>query len=384
LTTTGVRYKDIQAQLVCTGNRLEVTQLHAQSGEGRLDLTGEAESAGLTLRRLNLDLQMQQFTLIHTPALEAVVSATIALHGSLESMLATGTVTVSPARIQVGGKLVGGPDTVQPWQLTVDGVYGPGPQKSTPAAPVSVARQPAALPFLRADLQLEFPRNVWARGAGTAIELSGTLTVRKELREPFVLSGTLETVRGFASFYSGRHTLEQGRVTFTGTPDLNPVLDATLTRGVSGYAVSVHVSGRVQSPQLRLSSTPDLPQADIVTLLVLGKTTDRLTDAERSRISGRAQQIVGNVSAGELEQFLAKPLGLDALDIQTGEKLGNEKVSVGRYITQDIFLSYERQQGDETSNKVGVEYSINRHLKVRGSSSNTGDSALDVLWRIDY
>ena len=101
-------------------------------------------------------------------------------------------------------------------------------------------------------------------------------------------------------------------------------------------------------------------------MLVVGKTTDRLTDAERSRLSGHAQQIVGNVSAGELEQFLAKPLGLDTLDIQTGEKLGNEKVSVGRYITQDIFLSYERQQGEETSNKVGVEYSINRHLKVTG------------------
>ena len=384
LTTTGVRYKDIQVHLVCTGNHLEVTRLHAQSGEGTLDLTGEAESVGLTLQRLNLDLQMQQFTLIHTPALEAVVSATVALRGSLEAMLATGTVTVSPARVQLRGKLVGGPDTVQPWQLTVDGVYGPGPQKATPEAIAPAVRQPAALPFLRADLQLELPRNVWARGSGTAIELSGVLTVRKELREPFVLSGTLETVRGFASFYSGKHTLEQGRVTFTGTPEINPVLDATLTRGVSGYAVSIHVSGRAQSPQLRLSSTPDLPQADIVTLLVVGKTTDRLTDAERSRLSGRAQQIVGNVSAGELEQFLAKPLGLDTLDIQTGEKLGNEKVSVGRYITQDIFLSYERQQGEETSNKVGVEYSINRHLKVRGSSSNTGDSALDVLWRIDY
>ena len=72
------------------------------------------------------------------------------------------------------------------------------------------------------------------------------------------------------------------------------------------------------------------------------------------------------------------------LDIQTGDKLGSGKVSVGRYITQDIFLSYERQLGDEKGNKVGVEYSINRHLKVKGSSSNTGDSALDILWRIDY
>ena len=93
---------------------------------------------------------------------------------------------------------------------------------------------------------------------------------------------------------------------------------------------------------------------------------------------------MGNVAAGELEQLLAKPLGLDTLDIQTGDKLGSGKVSVGRYVTQDIFLSYERRRGEEGGNKVGIEYSINRHLKVRGSSSDTGDSAVDILWRIDY
>jgi len=384
LTTTGVRYKDIQVQLVCSGNRVEVVQAHAQSGDGMLELTGWAESAGLTLWRLNLDLQMQQFTLIYTPVLEAVVSAAVTLRGSLDEMLATGTVSVSPARVQVGGKLVGGLDTVQPWQLTVNGVYGSGPQKATPEAAQPVAHERPFLPFLRANVQVELPRNVWVRGPGTAIELSGALTVTKELREPFALGGTVETVRGFASFYSGKFTVDQGRVTFTGTQEINPILDVTVTRAVSGYAVSIHVSGRAKSPQLHLSSIPDLPQADIVTLLVVGKTSDRLTESERSGLSNRAQQIVGNTASSELEQLLAKPLGFDTLDIQTGDKLGSSKVSVGRYITQDIFLSYEQQLGDEKGNKVGVEYSINRHLKVRGSSSNTGDSALDILWRIDY
>jgi autotransporter translocation and assembly factor TamB len=384
LTATGVRYKDIQVQLVWTGERVTVTQVHAQSGDGTLDLTGAAENAGLTLRHLNLDLQMRQFTLMHTPALEAVVSAAVALRGSLDALLATGTVSISPARVQANGKLVGGPDLVQPWQLTVDGVYGSGPQKVATEMAASGARQKTFLPFLRADLQLELPRNVWVRGPGTAVELSGALTVTKALGEPFVLGGTVETVRGFASFYSGRFAIDQGRVTFTGTPEINPALDVTVTRAVSGYTVAIHISGRAKSPQLRLSSTPDLPQADIVTLLVVGKTMDRLTAAERSGLSSHAQQIVGNVAAGELEQLLAKPLGFDTLDIQTGDKLGSSKVSVGRYVTQDIFLSYERQLGDEKGNKVGVEYSINRHLKVRGSSSTTGDSALDVLWRIDY
>jgi translocation and assembly module TamB len=384
LITTGVRYRDIQVHLVCTGNRVEFVQAHAQSGEGTLDLSGGAESAGLTLPRLNLDLQMQRFTLMHTPTLEAVVSAAVALRGSLDDMLATGTITVSPARLQLSDKLVGGVDTVQPWQLTVEGVYGPGPQKATTKAASSGMHQSPSLAFLRADLQLELPRNVWVRGPGTAIELSGALTITKELGEWFGLSGTVETVRGFASFYSGKFTVERGRVTFTGSPEINPVLDVIVTRAVSDYVVSINVSGRSKSPQLSLSSTPDLPQADIVTLLVVGKTSDRLTESERSGLSSRAQQIVGNVAAGELEQLLAKPLGFDTLDIQTGDKLGNNKVSVGRYITQDIFLSYEQQLGDEKGNKVGVEYSINRHLKVKGSSSNTGDSALDILWRIDY
>jgi autotransporter translocation and assembly factor TamB len=384
LTTTGVRYKDIQLQLVCTGNRIEVVQLHAQSGDGTLDLTGWAESAGLTLRRLNLDLQMQQFTLIYTPTLEAAVSAAVTLRGSLDEMLATGTVTVSPARVQVSGKVVGGLDTVQPWQLTVDGVYGSGPQKATTEAAALVAHQRPSLPFLRANLQVDLPRNVWVRGPGTAVELSGALTVTKELGEPFALGGTVETLRGFASFYSGKFTVERGRVTFTGSAEINPVLDVIVTRAVSDYVVSINVSGRAKSPQLSLSSTPDLPQADIVTLLVVGKTTDRLTASERTGLSSHAQQIVGNVTAGELEQLLAKPLGFDTLDIQTGDKLGSSKVSVGRYVTQDIFLSYEQPLGDEKGTKVGVEYSINRHLKVKGSSSNTGGSALDVLWRIDY
>lgn len=384
LTATGVQYRAIQAQIVCTGQRVELTRLHAVSGAGSLELTGWAESARLTLPRLELVLRMHDYTLMYTPELEAVVSAALTLRGSLEEMVATGTVVVPRARAQLSGKLVGAPEVVQPWQLTVDGVYGSGPPKTRPREVTSTARQTPSWAFLRTDVQLQLPRNVWVRGHGTAIELNGVLTVAKELGAPFVLRGTVETVRGFTSFYSGKFVLEQGRVTFTGSPGIDPALDVTVTRAVAGYVVAVNVIGRAKSPQLRLSSTPDLPQADIVTLLVVGKTTDHLTASERSGLSDRAQQIVGNVPASDLERLLARPLGLDTLDIQTGDKLGSGKVSVGRYVTQDIFLSYERRRGEEGGNKVGIEYSINHHLKVKGSSSDTGDSAVDVLWRIDY
>ncbi|MBM3226694.1 MAG: hypothetical protein FJZ47_23260, partial [Candidatus Tectomicrobia bacterium] len=294
LAATGVRYSALQVHLACQGTRWVLTEAQATSGNGTLTLTGWAESAGWGWRHLEVELQMQRFLLLRTPDMEAVVSAALTLGGTPGNLEATGTMTVPQARAQLTGKLVGGPETVQPWQLTVEGVYGAGPPQ---AVPTETARGPqlASLAFLRADMHLDMPRNVWVRGPGTAIELHGALRVTKALGEPFVLSGTVETVRGFASFYSGKYAVEQGRVTFTGTPELNPVLDVTVTREVSNYVVSVHVSGHANAPQLRLSSTPDLPQADIVTLLVVGKTTDRLTAAERSGLSGQAQQIIGTV-----------------------------------------------------------------------------------------
>lgn len=384
LRTTGVRYRDIQMQLTCQGTQVALTRLHAASGDGTLEATGTVALRRAAFPALALELRLQRFLAVHTPALEAEVSAALALQGTLDDMQLTGTITLPKARAQWAGTLAGGRATVQPWQLTVEGVYGAGPPPAQTVPTASAPARPDPWAFLRTELQIDLPRNAWVRGPGTAIELQGTVMATKARGEPFRLSGRLETLRGFASFYSGQFVVEQGHITFPGSTDLDPLLDVVLSREVSNYVVAINARGHASTPQLHLSSTPDLPQADIVTLLVVGKTTDRLTAAERSGLSNQAQQIVGNVAAGELEQLLAKPLGLDSLDVQTGDKLGNGKVSVGRYITQDIFLSYERQLGNDNSNKVGVEYSINRHLKLKGSSSNTGDAALDILWRIDY
>jgi autotransporter translocation and assembly factor TamB len=65
-------------------------------------------------------------------------------------------------------------------------------------------------------------------------------------------------------------------------------------------------------------------------------------------------------------------------------------------VTQDLFLSlgHEFGQGSGTSTgtstststgtSVGLEYSLNRHMKVRGSFSDEGETAVDFLWRLNY
>jgi autotransporter translocation and assembly factor TamB len=273
----------------------------------------------------------------------------VTVRGSLQDMTAVGNLTVIRARIVPDDLPASGPRAVRPWELTVAGVYGPGPEA---VAPVNGREPPppgadAPLPFLRADLSVEIPRNAWIQGPGTAVEVSGSVHIDKELGAPFVISGSIETMRGFASFYGKKFALEDGRVTFTGSPELNPLLDVTVTKEVADYLITMHVGGRAQKPELTLSSTPELPQADIVSLLLIGKTTDRLTSSERTTLASQAQQLASNLVAGQLENIVGERLGLDMIEITAGDTLGEGSVRVGRYVTQDLFMSYEREFGAE-------------------------------------
>ena len=77
-------------------------------------------------------------------------------------------------------------------------------------------------------------------------------------------------------------------------------------------------------------------------------------------------------------------LGLDTIEISPGDHLGSGSFKVGRYVTQDLFLSLGRELGQDSDTSVGLEYSVNRRLKVRGSSSDQGETAVDFLWRLEY
>jgi autotransporter translocation and assembly factor TamB len=386
LAVTGERYRDIRMRILLAGDRIDIQELHVGSQSGALDVQGWAQLAGVTLQQVDVTVRAREFTAMNTPGIQAVTSIDLDVRGSLQAMRATGTVTVPRLRVQMN-KIPGtGPKVVQPWELTVAGVYGPGPQAAGDGAgdggkPIQIE---APLPFLQADIRVNMPQNAWVQGPGTAIEMSGDLQITKALEQPFVLSGGITIVRGFATAYGKRFVISQGQVIFTGSPDINPQLDITVTHTVSNYVVAIHVEGKAREPHISFSSTPELPQTDILSLLIVGKTSDRLTSSEQQSVSSQLAGAAGGIIAGQLQEVLGGALGLDTLSIGAGENLGGGSVSIGQYVTQDIFLSYEVGMGRGGGNRVGVEYSITPRLKLKGSTSDDGASAVDFLWRRDY
>jgi autotransporter translocation and assembly factor TamB len=386
LPATGQRYQDIQMRLVFAGSRVDIQQLRVGSPSGALEVIGWVELAGHTLRQVELTIRSRDFTAMNTPFIQAQTSIDLSVRGSLQEMAATGTVTVPRLRVQVD-KIPGtGPKNVQPWELTVKGVYGPGPGAvgNGEGGSASTLQVDVPLPFLRADIRVDIPQNAWVQGSGTAMEISGDLHMTKALQQPFILSGEITTVRGFATVYGKKFVMQEGQVTFTGSPEINPFLNITITHTVSNYQVTIHVGGQARHPQITFSSTPELDQSDILSLLIVGKTVDRLTSSEQKDLSSQLGGVAGSLVAGKLQEAIGGALGLDTLTISPGDSSGAAGVSVGQYVTQDLYMSYEVGMGKGGGNRVGIEYSINRDLKLKGSTSDKGDSAVDFLWRKDY
>jgi autotransporter translocation and assembly factor TamB len=99
LAPTGERYRNLEARLTFAGDRIEIERLHVGSQSGPLQLTGRIEHTGLSLERINLVMRAQEFTAMHTPAIQTVISAEIAIRGSLQELVATGNVTVPRGRV---------------------------------------------------------------------------------------------------------------------------------------------------------------------------------------------------------------------------------------------------------------------------------------------
>jgi translocation and assembly module TamB len=193
----------------------------------------------------------------------------------------------------------------------------------------------------------------------------------------------MDTVRGYASYYGKKFEIEEGHVIFTGSEDINPHLAITVTHTVADYVISIHLEGTIKEPVISFSSTPELSETDIISLLVIGKTTDRLTSSEQGALASQLQQLAGGLVAARLEEAIAEQLGIEIIEITPGETLGTGMISAGRYVTQKLFVSIGQQFAGDGF-KISLEYSITPLLKLELSSGGTEGTAVDFLWRRDY
>jgi translocation and assembly module TamB len=316
-----------------------------------------------------------------TPVVSDLARVTLDARLTLAGTLAQGATLAGPIRIRradirVPERLGGGVRVLEPVR-EIGTPPGRPPQQRT-AARTAAAEQPGGGPPITLAVTVEAPRYVFVRGRGLDAELGGQLAIDGPIASPEI-TGTLEMRRGDLTLVGRRLAFDRGRLTWTGPvmPDL--ALRATSQAG--GTSVAVEVTGQPTDPQITFSSTPELPQDEVLARLLFDRPVRDLSPLEIAQIAALAAGATGltGASPGGILDRLRQGLGLDRLAVGSeGERAGRTTtqeersgatVEAGRYVADGIYVGV-RQGSQPGSSRVGVRVDLTPSIKLE---AETGD-----------
>jgi hypothetical protein len=353
--------RDVELQMAGEGSRIRIVQGRAASDKGSLNLSGHFQLSGPAVT-----LAARRFPIEWPSGLSGHADADVQVSGAWEFPQIQGHVRVLQA------------DFRPPEEEDKD-------QNDTKAAPVKAPSRPSPLAL---DLRITFERDVWYKEDTSAIEARGELFLKKASGGPTRLLGTVETVRGQYTYLGRTFEVQEGRADFLGSVPPDPRLKA---RGVyvaqpAGIRVNLDLSGTRTQPQLALSSEPSWPETDIVCILATGRPCQEMrAGGEATGPEERGQQVAQQFLSSYLLQKVRQTsvfqkVDLDVFQVKTRE--GQADVTVGRYLTRDLFVSVEQTLGENAQRRVNAEYSLTPRWSLEGRTSSEGRYVLDLLFKV--
>jgi translocation and assembly module TamB len=230
---------------------------------------------------------------------------------------------------------------------------------------------------VRVAIDLDLGRDFRVRGHGVDTKLQGTLSISGQSLTMPRITGTIHTVGGEYQAYGQRLDIEHGILRFTGPVD-NPSLDILAIRPNITQRVGVQVTGSVLAPYVTLYSDPQLPDADTLSWLVVGRAS-AAGGAEAALVQQAALALMaGNSGTGK--RGVAASLGLDELSFSRAGVSG-PAVTLGKRLGRHIYAAYERSLSGALGT-LDVFYELSRRVTVRAQAGTR--SAIDLIFTFTF
>ena len=384
---TGAVLTNMQADLVGNRDRFTLTSLAAgDSASGSLKAQGNVVLKGTPGPTAELSATLANFRVAASDEATATATGTVSIIGPLTAPKVTAPLTIDRADISLPESLP--PNVVVLKVVEINSKSG----KQPPAPP---AAQPSALPATL-DIRIDMPANIFVRGHGLESEWRGKLEITGTSTAP-AINGSLEHIRGSVDFLGKSFTLTRGRITFDGSAKLDPVLDIVAEVSTADITAQVNIGGFASAPTVTLSSTPVVPQDEILARVLFGKGVGQITAGEGLQLAAAAATLAGG-GPGVLDR-LRGGLGLDWFKLGSGatgpttgtlnpgasstSATGGTVLSAGKYIAPGVSVGVSQGISPPTS-KITVEIEVRPHLTVGGEAGQSGSTGLGVNWNYDY
>ncbi|WP_312303867.1 translocation/assembly module TamB domain-containing protein [Pulveribacter sp.] len=354
------------------------------SGSGTVSWADAGEQAGASGIRMDVRAQAR--------ALQVLVRADrqVSVSGQLRAQLQDGQFTLRGDLTTDRATLIlpeaGAPtlgDDVVVRSAALDRAAAEKAQKNAKAAQ---AREQGGVQAARTPdiaLTLNLGDDFALQGHGITTRLTGQLDIRSSAATGGTprVTGEVRTDQGRYRAWGQALDVESGLLRFNGPYD-NPALDVLALRPNIAVRAGVQVTGSAQSPRVRLYSEPELPDAEKLSWVVLGRSA-AAGGAEAALLQQAALAFLsggGDKSGGGI----AQRIGLDEIGFKgpgQGEGAASAALTFGKRLSRDLYVTYERSLSG-VMGTLFIFYDLSKRLTLRGQTGE--QSAVDLIYTVRY
>ena len=389
----GIEFGDGKLRATLDGNRMRITEFTLQGAGGAGNtggggtLTAQGEAAWVNSQpQVTLDAKLDR--------LRASLRSDrqVTLSGNLQAVLKgkqtelAGSLRVDQARFVL-------PEESAP-QLGDDVVVRGRPNAKadvSKSGSAQVADKPGAgntaeSRSVKLAIQLDLGQDLRVSGKGLNTLLRGTLALTGETLAQPRLVGTVNTFAGSYRAYGQQLEVERGTVRFNGPLD-NPTLDILAVRPTLSRVdqrVGVQILGTALLPRVSLYAQPDLPEAEKLSWLVLGRASAS-GGGEAALLQQAAFALLGGKD-GNLSGGLAASLGLDELSFRGASSNSDGTtsagaVTLGKRFSRNFYVAYERSVSGALGTLL-VFYDLSQRFTIRAQAGQ--QSAVDLIFTVPF
>jgi translocation and assembly module TamB len=366
----GVSLTDITAAIVGSAGNLEIKTFTAAAAPGTVSMTGKV---GVLQAGIPVDLRIKadRAQPLVSKLVTSNFNADIHVSGKARARLdVAGTVHLNRTLIGIPNGL---PPNVDVLDVRRHGKTAPAPVDK----PLVV----------NLDVSVQAPQEILVQGRGLDAEMGGDLHLGGTTDTPLV-SGGFDLQRGNFSIAGNKLNFTAGRVSFNGAGlknKIDPTLDFTAQAAVTDVTATLRITGLADAPVFEFTSSPVLPQDEIMARLLFGTNAAQLSGLQLAQIGAALATLSGVGGDSGLNPLvkLQKSLGLDRLTVgsatsytPTGPESTGASIEAGRYISKRVYV--EAKQTTTGASQLEADVDLTKHLKLQTRLGNGTSSVLGV------
>ncbi len=198
------------------------------------------------------------------------------------------------------------------------------------------------------------------------------------------VDGSLKAIRGTYTFAGRSFNIDNGSITFDGGSLVNPEIALTASADLQDIRGIIKVSGTAQRPDIAFSSTPALPQDEVLSRMLFGESVANISATEALQLASAVNGLSGGTDYLNPLGALRSATGIDRLrvvgaDTTTGR---GTSLAAGKYLTNNVYVEIVTDTKGFTATQI--EVALSRALSILSQTGGTTGTSVNLRYSKDY